>query len=122
MSGGSDKQLRVWNVADGKEARKIGGFGSDIFRIAVTAENHVLSACADTKAYHHNAADGKAVRSFAGHKDWVYTLAYSAKRKLLASGSYDGEIRLWNSEDGSVAGSFIAVPQADTKAVAAAEE
>lgn len=122
VSGGSDKQLRVWNVADGKEARKIGGFGSDIFRIAVTAENHVLSACADTKAYHHNAADGKAVRSFAGHKDWVYTLAYSAKRKLLASGSYDGEIRLWNSEDGSVAGSFIAVPQADTKAVAAAEE
>lgn len=123
VSAGSDKLARVWKKADGKEVRKIGGFGSDIFRIAITPDNHLLSASADRTARQHNLADGKAVRTFAGHKDWVYTLSYNAKRKLVATGSYDGEIRVWNSEDGSVTRSFIAVPQASEKAaVAAAEE
>ena len=123
VSAGSDKQARVWKVADGKEVRKIGGFGSDIFRISLTPDNHLLSASADRNAHQHNLADGKAVRKFAGHKDWVYTLCYNAKRKIVATGSYAGEIRVWNGEDGSVAKSFIAVPQGDTKAtVAAAEE
>ncbi len=123
VSAGSDKQARIWKVTDGKEVRKIGGFGSDIFRISVTPDNHLLSASADRNAHQHNLADGKAIRKFAGHKDWVYTLCYNAKRKIVATGSYDGEIRVWNGEDGSVAGSFIAVPQGDAKAtVAAAEE
>lgn len=123
VSAGSDKQARVWKTADGKEVRKIGGFGSDIFRIAVTPDNHLLSASADRNAREHNLADGKAIRTYAGHKDWVYTLSFNAKRKLVATGSYDGEIRVWNSEDGSVTRSFIAIPQAGDKAtVAAAEE
>ena len=123
VSAGSDKQARVWKTADAKEVRKIGGFGNEIFRIAVTAENHLLSASADTNAHQHNLGDGKAIRKFAGHKDWVYTLSYNPKRKLVATGSYDGEIRIWSSEDGSVARSFIAIPQGTQKAtVAAAEE
>ncbi|MCA9048747.1 MAG: hypothetical protein KDA89_08460, partial [Planctomycetaceae bacterium] len=95
VSGGGDRQARVWTVADGKEARKIDGFGSDIFRIVVTPENHVLTASADRNAREHNLSDGKSVRTFAGHKDWVYTLSYNDSKKILATGSYDGEIRVW---------------------------
>ena len=108
-------QARVWNAANGKESRKIGGFGSDIFRIAVTPENHLLTACADRIARRHNLADGKLVRDFKGHKDWVYTLCYNPAKKLIATGSYDGEIRVWNSEDGSVATSFIAMGRSFTE-------
>lgn len=123
VSAGSDKQARIWKTADGKETRKIGGFGADVFRIEVTPENHLLTACADRNARQHNLGDGKSIRTFAGHKDWVYTLCYNAKRKLVATGSYDGEIRVWNFEDGSMARSFIAIPQGNAKAtVAAAEE
>jgi WD40 repeat protein len=123
VSAGSDRQARVWNVADAKEVRKIGGFGSDIFRLTVTPENHLLTASADRNAREHNLADGEIVRTFAGHKDWVYTLCYNPGKKLIATGSYDGEIRVWNSEDGSVATSFIAIPKAgDNATVAAAEK
>ena len=120
VSVGSDMQARVWNAANGKESRKIGGFGSDIFRIAVTPENHLLTACADRIARRHNLADGKLVRDFKGHKDWVYTLSYNPAKKLLATGSYDGEIRVWNSEDGSTASSFIAIPKGVKAATVAA--
>ncbi|MCP4782540.1 MAG: hypothetical protein GY903_24125 [Fuerstiella sp.] len=123
VSAGSDRQARVWNPADAKEIRRIGGFGSDIFRITVTPENHLLSASADKNAREHNLADGKVIRTFSGHKDWVYTLCYNPQRKLIATGSYDGEIRVWNSSDGSVATSFIAIPKAAGDAtVAAAQE
>ena len=120
VSAGSDRQARVWNPADAKEIRKIGGFGSDIFRVTVTPDNHLLTASADKNAREHNLADGKAIRTFSGHKDWVYTLCYNADKKLIATGSYDGEIRVWNSEDGSVATSFIAIPKATDEATVAA--
>ena len=123
VSAGSNRQAHVWNPADAKEIRKIGGFGSDIFRLTVTPENHLLTACADGNAREHNLADGKEIRKFAGHKDWVYTLCYNAAKKLIATGSYDGEIRVWNSADGTVATSFIAIPKASNEAtVAAAKE
>ncbi|MGB4707810.1 MAG: c-type cytochrome domain-containing protein [Fuerstiella sp.] len=122
VSAGSDRHVRVWNVADGKEIRKIGGFGSDIFRVVVTPDNHLLTACADRNAREHNLEDGKKIRAFAGHKDWVYTLCYNVGSRLIATGSYDGEIRVWNSADGSVATSFIAIPKAADSSVVAAEE
>lgn len=112
VSAGSDRNARVWTTADANEVRKIGGFGSDIFRVTVTAGDHLLTACADRNAREHDLSDGKVIRTFAGHKDWVYTLCFNAAKQVIATGSYDGEIRIWNSKDGSVATSFIAIPQA----------
>lgn len=119
VSAGSDRNARVWNTADAKEIRRIGGFGSDIFRVTVTADDHLLTACADRNAREHNLSDGKPIRTFSGHKDWVYTLCFNESKQLIATGSYDGEIRVWNSKDGSVATSFIAVPQASKNATVA---
>lgn len=123
VSAGSDRKVRVWNSADAKEVRKIDGFGSDIFRVSVSADNHLFTACADRNAREHDLGNGKIVRTFEGHKDWVYTLCYNEDKQLIATGSYDGEVRIWNSTDGSVKTSFIAIPKANNNAtVAVAEE
>jgi len=58
----------------------------------------------------HALADGKQLKVFSGHADWVYSLAYNAATKRLATGSYDGEIRIWNVEDGKSLITFLAAP------------
>lgn len=110
-SGAGDKRVRIWQSADAKELRGIGGFGGDVFRIRIAAGDLILSACGDGSVHEHKAADGALVRKFSGHRDWVYTVADNAVKKLVASGSYDGEVRIWNAEDGTATTTFSAVPR-----------
>jgi hypothetical protein len=122
VSGGGDKRLRVWNSADAKEVRAIGGFGGDVFRVQILPGDIILSASGDRAVHENKAADGGEIRKFAGHNDWVYTLSASVGKKMIASGSYDGEIRLWNSEDGKLTTSFIAIPKGQQAVAAAAAQ
>jgi WD40 repeat protein len=55
-------------------------------------------------------ADGAAVRAFAGHNDWVYGVAFNPATKRIVTGSWDGEIRIWNAEDAKGMVNFIAAP------------
>jgi hypothetical protein len=110
VTAGADKQIRIWNVSDAKQARNIGGFGDEVFRLVATAEGDVFSVSADKNARRHTIADGKAVKTFSGHADWIYSLARHAVSKRIATGSYDGEIRIWNEDDAEIVHQWSAAP------------
>ena len=108
-SAGRDKKIHFWDAKEGKAAGEIGGFEDDIFKLVVF-EKTVLSCSADKKIRQHGMDKKDLIRTFSGHSDWVYSLAIDGKSKRLASGSYDGEVRLWNLEDGRALAVFIAAP------------
>ncbi|MCH7687002.1 MAG: hypothetical protein IH899_10030 [Planctomycetes bacterium] len=110
VTSGSDKQIRIWNVTDAKQARAIGGFGNEVFRIQITKDGKIYSCSADKNARLHNLADGKVIRTFSGHADWVYSITFNAAAKKVATGSYDGQIRIWNAEDAKGLVTFTAAP------------
>jgi Planctomycete cytochrome C/WD domain, G-beta repeat len=110
VTSGRDKQLRVWKTADAAEVRKIGGFGNEVLRLQVTADGLVYSSSADKTARLHKLADGSQVRVYSGHQDWVYSVAFHPGTKKLATGSYDGEVRIWNADDGKGLITFVAAP------------
>ncbi|HET6422719.1 MAG TPA: c-type cytochrome domain-containing protein [Planctomycetaceae bacterium] len=110
VSGGRDNKLRVWAVAEAKQAREIGGFGGEVFRLTVLPDGHSLTTSADKQIRLHNLANGQQVRAFAGHNEWVYAVAYHASSKRVISGSHDGEIQVWNFDDGKSLLKFIAAP------------
>src|SRR5712691_112672 len=110
VSSGADKQIRVWNVSDAAQARAIAGFGGDVFRIVTTKEGMIYSSSSDKTARIHKFADGGQIFTLAGHSDWVYSVAFNAASKRVAAGSYTGEVRLWNTDDGKEMKMFIAAP------------
>jgi WD40 repeat protein len=109
ITSGRDKQIRVWGSTDAKEAKVIGGFGNEVYGLQLTPDGRLFSASADMTAREHK-LDGTEVRKFSGHADWVYSLSFNAAGNKLVTGSWDGELRLWNAADGQMLLKFVAAP------------
>ena len=45
--------------------------------------------------------------------EWVCCVAVDAKNRRLAAGYYNGEVRVWNMDDGSAVSSFVAAGYAE---------
>jgi WD40 repeat protein len=110
ITSGRDKSLRRWNISDAKEIERIAGFGDEVFRLVVTPDGRIFSCSADRSARLHSLAGGALLKTFSGHSDWVYSLAYNEATKRLATGSFDGEVRIWNIQDGKGLVTFLAAP------------
>lgn len=119
-TAGRDKNIRVWNAANAQQVRAIGGFGNEVFRIIITPDGRLFSCSADQTAREHK-LDGNQVRVFTGHKDWVYAVAFNPKTKKLATGSWEGEVRVWNAEDAKGMLDFVAAPGYKAPTTAAAK-
>lgn len=108
-TSGRDNRIRVWAVGDAKQAREI-GFGGEVFRIRTMPDGMSFAGSADKTARQHNLTNGQQVKQFGSHNDWVYSVDFHAGTKKVASGSHDGEVRIWNAEDGKELLKFIAAP------------
>lgn len=59
-----------------------------------------LAVAHSDKVVVFDAASGKALKTLSGHRDPVQCVAFAKDGKTLASGSYDGTVRLWNPANG----------------------
>jgi len=109
LSTGRDKKVHVWKPADAGKIAEITGFGQEVYDIVV-AGGQIFCSSADKTARQFEAAERKPVRNYEGHTDWVYSLAYNDASKRLATGSFDGEVRVWNTADGALIAAFKAAP------------
>ena len=110
VTGGADNQLRVWNPdEDGKQVKTVGGFSGGIFRLLYHPDGKTLLVCSADKVV-RTFENFAPKLSLTGHADWVYALAVSPDGKTIASGSWDGEVRLWNMLDGKPIRTILAAP------------
>jgi WD40 repeat protein len=105
FSAGKDKSIHIWKAEDGKETGKLNGTVGDVYRL-VLYEDSLFCAAADGIVREFSGRDLK--RSFKGHADSVFALATS--KEILASGCYDGTIKLWNLSSGAEVKTFSAAP------------
>ncbi|HTG44217.1 MAG TPA: c-type cytochrome domain-containing protein [Verrucomicrobiae bacterium] len=108
-SGGRDKVLHLWSVSDGKKKREITGLGGDVYALARSSHS-LFSASADGKVRQHSLSDSKLVRQYDGHTDAVYSLTICEPARKVAAGSYNGLVKVWNIDDGSLETTFVATP------------
>ena len=116
FSAGRDKKIHAWSTNDAKKAFDIGGFDGELLRVIVSGDQ-LFSCSADKQIRLHQLGDKKAelIRTFIGHRDVVYALAYHEPTRRLASGSFDGEVRVWDVETGNQLTNFVAAPGFPTK-------
>jgi mono/diheme cytochrome c family protein len=110
-TGGEDNRVRIWSPdTEGKPIREIGGFGGAVFKLCYSPNGQNLLAAGADKVVAVFDAKGAQLRKLQGHTDWIYALAISPDSKTVASGSWDGEVRLWNIADGKPIRTIVAAP------------
>lgn len=107
-SSGSDNKIHRWKVADGAKSAEI-GFGNEVFQLAVT-ENHLFAVSADGTVRQFEVKENKEVHQFKGHSDWPLSVDFHAGTDRIASGGYDGEVRIWAPDQTDAVVSFTAAP------------
>jgi WD40 repeat protein len=118
ISAGEDNNVRYWEATDaakkiGKQVRTGGGHGKAVFRIATHADakTPLLATCsADGTVRLWNPVNGGALKTLSGHTDWVYAVALSPDGKRVAAGSWNGEVRVWETASGNLVKAFNASP------------
>ncbi|MEC9001773.1 MAG: c-type cytochrome domain-containing protein [Planctomycetota bacterium] len=108
FSSGNDKKIHRWKVADGKKSAEV-GFGGEVYKLQRAGEFFV-TASADKTVRQFEAKTHKAIRSYAGNADWALATAFHTDSKRIASGGFDGEVHVWNAEDGKPVVKFVAAP------------
>ncbi len=108
-SSAADNRVVLWKLADGKKSADVVRFGGEAYKLE-TGEDQLFAVSADKSARQFNLNDRKQVREYRGHAEWVLSVAYHAPTKRLATGAFDGEVRIWNVEDGKQISQFFAAP------------
>jgi WD40 repeat protein len=109
-SGGSDREIRLWEVSGGKLQRTIAGDETGaISSLAFSADGTLLaSAGADNAVKVWEVKSGKKNISLEGHNGPVNVVRFAHKDSLtqamlgtvLISGGADGTVRFWRISDG----------------------
>jgi len=98
-----------WNAKDAKKSAEFAGWENDITRLIVSGTN-LFSASLDRRVRVHDVESRKMTRTFEAHADAVHSLAFHAATMRVASGSHDGEVRVWNAGDGALLVKLMAAP------------
>ena len=101
ISGGWDDTLRAWDVTTGTQ-RWEKSVGADVFTVALPSHNPRFIAYGGRNNFDirmRYSDDGDWRGEVVGHTDDVMSLAFKPNSYVLASGSQDDTVRIWDVED-----------------------
>jgi WD40 repeat protein len=109
LSLSRDRVAHRWNAHDDKKSSELSGWDAAPTR-CIVADGKLFSSALDGVVREHSLDTKEMTRRFEGPRDAVYSLALHAPSKRLAAGTHNGEVFMWNLEDGKALMKFLAAP------------
>jgi WD40 repeat protein len=122
-TGDLDGRICLWQVVDGQQVLTLPGHTGWIWAVTFSPDGKTLASCSHdslirlwdmqtidfeqsnpvnlAEASDSKHLSGACIKTLRGHFSRVWTIAFSPNGQLLASGSDDQTIRLWNVQDGT---------------------
>ncbi|KAI9315948.1 WD40-repeat-containing domain protein [Dichotomocladium elegans] len=95
LSGGRDRTVRLWNPLTGMPLHSYNGHGRDVLGVAVASDNAKIASCGmDRAVILWDVGTGEILRRYTAH--WEATVDFNEEASVLASGSFDATIRIWD--------------------------
>ena len=111
-SSSEDKTIKLWNLETGRKIRTITGHSDSVHALAISPDGKILASGSNDKTVRlWNLETGKEIRTITGHSSWVRSVAISRfsigsendnDSNILASGSTDKTIKVWNLSTGKL--------------------
>jgi WD40 repeat protein len=122
ITGGSDKTIKIWNLVTGELIRTLFGHSSSVNSIAISPDGKIIASGSSDKTIKiwnlpadlppcsvaifgpcNNLTTEEPIHTFIGHSGSVNSIAISPDGKIIASGSADKTIKIWDLETRTLA-------------------
>ena len=99
-SGSSDKSVRIWDAATGKQLTELAGHNDTVYSVSWSPDGkRIVSGSKDNTVRIWDAVTGKQLTELIGHTDIVRSVSWSPDGKRIASGGND-TVRIWDAVTG----------------------
>jgi RNA polymerase sigma factor (sigma-70 family) len=99
---GSDHVIRLWDLAAGKELRRVGRFPDYLRCLVFSPDGKTFASVADGSVIHlWDAATGRPHLDLPGHQERLTSVAYTPDGRTIATAAWDGTVRLWDARTGA---------------------
>ncbi|KAM0246729.1 hypothetical protein ACHAP5_004500 [Fusarium lateritium] len=112
-SASADATVKIWNAATGEHMDTLVGHMAGVSCLAWTPDSNTIASGSDDKAIRlwdrvtgrpktttRKTVAGQEMAPLKGHHNYIHCLAFSPKGNILASGSYDEAVFLWDVRAG----------------------
>lgn len=104
VSSGSDGTLRLWDIVGGRQLKQLTTFDATMYSVTIHPAGQIIAAAgADRKVHLVDLTTGAEIRTMTGHTDFVHSVAFSSDGSQLMSYGYAGQLKIWNTADGTLA-------------------